>query len=94
MPSMLWLTELKQTTGGTEVLIDGRCLTLTGLSDFVANLQSSGYFQRSVEIVNSSTEASKATGEFIKFQIKAVFSAPPEGKPGTAAGESATKSGV
>ena len=81
MPPMLWLTELKQTAGANEVLIDGQCLTLTGLSDFVANLQSSGYFQRSVEIINSSSEARKGTGELIKFQVKAVFSPPADAAP-------------
>lgn len=81
MPPMVWLTELKQTAGANEVLIDGQCLTLTGLSDFVANLQSSGYFQRSVEIINSSSESRKGDGELIKFQVKAVFSAPADSAP-------------
>ena len=31
-------------------------MTLTGLSDFVANLEATGYFKRSVEIVSSQTE--------------------------------------
>src|SRR5215471_9514638 len=34
VPPMLWLTELKQNTA-TEVVIDGKCLSLTSLSDFV-----------------------------------------------------------
>ena len=42
LPPMLWLTELKET--GSDVVIDGRCVSLTGLSDFVANLEASGYF--------------------------------------------------
>src|SRR5436190_12194704 len=46
LPPMLWLTELKQTPTANEVLIEGRCLTLTGLSDFVANLERSGYFKK------------------------------------------------
>src|SRR5258708_2564110 len=37
LPSMLWLTEVKQT--GTDVVIDGRCLSPIGVSDFVANLE-------------------------------------------------------
>ena len=57
LPPMLWLTELKQTPVANEVVIDGRCTTLTGLSDFVGNLEASGYFKRSVEIVSSTTEA-------------------------------------
>src|SRR5205814_4034703 len=43
LPPMLWLTELKQTGG--DVVIDGRCTTLTGISDFVANLEASGFFK-------------------------------------------------
>src|SRR5215467_208 len=42
LPPMLWLTELKQ--AGDSVVIDGRCTALTSLSDFVGNLEASGYF--------------------------------------------------
>ena len=60
-----------------EVLLDGKSLSLTGLSDFVANLERSGYFQKSVEIVSSTTDTSGGPqGEVIKFQIKAVFKGP------------------
>jgi type IV pilus assembly protein PilN len=77
LPASLWLTEMKQTATANEVLIDGRSLSLTGLSDFVANLERSGYFQRSVEIVNSTTDTSGGPqGEVIKFQIKALFKNP------------------
>jgi type IV pilus assembly protein PilN len=74
LPPSLWLTEMKQTATPNEVLIDGRSLSLTGLSDFVANLERSGSFQKSVEIVNSTTDTSGGPqAEVIKFQIKAVF---------------------
>jgi type IV pilus assembly protein PilN len=89
LPPMLWLTELKQT--GNEVNIEGRCTTLTGLSDFVANLEGSGYFRRSVEIVSTQTEtqtqANQALPETIRFTVKAVFeppSAPPAVVPAAA----------
>jgi len=76
LPSSLWLTEMKQTATPNEVLIEGRSLSLTGLSDFIANLERSGYFQRSVEIVTSTTDTSGGPqGEIIKFQIKALFKA-------------------
>jgi type IV pilus assembly protein PilN len=75
LPPMLWLTELKQ--ADATVIIDGRCTTLTGLSDFVANLEASGYFKRSIEIVSTTTEAMpQAPGELIKFSIKAEFHVP------------------
>ena len=80
LPPMLWLTQLKQTPAANDVLIDGRSMTLTGLSDFIANLESSGYFQRSVEIVSSTTETTP-TGDMIKFQIKAIFQTPGSAKP-------------
>jgi type IV pilus assembly protein PilN len=89
LPPMLWLTELKQ-TGESVVTIEGRCSTLTGLSEFVANLEASGYFKRSVEIVSTVTESTQQSqGELIRFVIKAEFqmpSAPPQpAKPGVVA---------
>jgi type IV pilus assembly protein PilN len=77
LPPSIWLNEMKQTATPNEVLIDGRSLTLTGLSDFVANLEKSGYFQKSVEIVNSTADTTApALGEVIKFEIKAIFKGP------------------
>jgi Tfp pilus assembly protein PilN len=75
LPQMLWLTELKQT--GTDVLIDGKCTALTGLSEFVSNLEASGYFKRSIEIVDTKTETvGQPASELIKFTIKAIFQQP------------------
>lgn len=80
LPPMLWLTELKQT--GTDVQIDGNCTTLTGLSDFVANLEASGYFKRSIEILNTQTQPlAQPPGETIRFSIKATFQQPGDAKP-------------
>ena len=84
LPPMLWLTALKQT--GPDVIIDGKCTTLTGLSEFVSNLETSGYFKRSVEIVNTMTEAAAPpAGELIKFTIKGVFQQPEDAKPAAGA---------
>jgi type IV pilus assembly protein PilN len=81
LPQMLWLTELKQSTG-TDVVIDGKCTTLTGLSEFVSNLEASGYFKRSIEIIDTKTEMAGAPPtEIIKFSIKATFQQPGEAKP-------------
>jgi type IV pilus assembly protein PilN len=83
LPPMLWLVELKQT--GTDIVIDGKCTTLTGLSEFVSNLEASGYFKRSVEIVNTTTEAvAQPPSELIRFTIKGVFQQPDEAKPAVA----------
>src|SRR2546423_4699268 len=76
LPPMLWLTEVKQ-GGADDVTIEGKATTLTGLSDFVTNLEASGYFKRSIEIVNTTTEsASQPSSELIRFTIKAVFQQP------------------
>jgi type IV pilus assembly protein PilN len=75
LPSMLWLTALKQL--GPDVIIDGKCTTLTGLTEFVSNLEASGYFKRSVEIVNTTTEtAAPPANELIRFTIRGVFQQP------------------
>jgi type IV pilus assembly protein PilN len=93
LPAMLWLTELRQDPkADNDVLIDGRSTTLTGLSDFVANLEASGYFKRSIEIVTTTTETTTSPpGELIRFQIKAQFQQPGPPKPAAAAAK--TKAG-
>ena len=76
LPPMLWLTQLRQGDDPNEVVIQGRVTTLTGLSDFVGNLESSGYFRRSVEIVSTDAESDRSGGEIIRFNIKAQFQQP------------------
>jgi type IV pilus assembly protein PilN len=92
MPPMLWLTELKET--GTDVVIDGKSTTQTGVSDFVANLEASGYFKRSIEIVSTSSElATQQSAELVKFSIKAAFQPPADAKPVGAPVVPGTRSG-
>src|SRR4249919_3541976 len=90
LPQMLWLTELKQAPTGTDIIVDGKCTTLTGLSEFVSNLEASGFFKRSIEIVDTKTEmAGTPPSELIKFTIKAIFQQPgeaPQPAPATKAG--------
>lgn len=82
LPPMLWLTNLKQGATANEVVIEGSCMTMTGLSDFVANLEASGYFRRSVEIVSSQSDTIQmAPGQLIKFSIKALFQLPGQPAP-------------
>jgi type IV pilus assembly protein PilN len=82
LPPMLWLTELKQ--GATDVTIDGKCTTLTGISDFVANLEATGYFKRSIEIVSTTAETATAgagsNADLVKFSLKAIFQNPTDVK--------------
>jgi type IV pilus assembly protein PilN len=75
LPATVWLTELKQ--GADGITIDGRCTGLTSLSDFISNLEATGYFKRSIEIVSSQTEILNVPpGEVTKFSIKAQFQPP------------------
>ncbi|MGE3177537.1 MAG: PilN domain-containing protein [Vicinamibacterales bacterium] len=76
LPPLMWLTDLKQSANSPDVVIEGRCTGLTGLSDFVANLEASGYFRKSVEIVSTQVEGSSKAGEFIRFVLKAQFQTP------------------
>src|SRR5262249_14218062 len=39
VPTMLWLTELKQVND--DILIDGRCTNQTGVAEFISNLEAS-----------------------------------------------------
>jgi type IV pilus assembly protein PilN len=77
VPDMLWLTDLKQ--DGGELTIDGRCTSLTALSDFVGNIEHSPYFRRPVEILDSQvdpTAQAANAGELIKFSLKATYALP------------------
>lgn len=72
LPDMTWLTSVRQ--DGYNLTIQGRCLTLTSLSDFVGNLEASRYFQRPVEIVDSVVvNGSGATPDLIQFTIRGTF---------------------
>jgi type IV pilus assembly protein PilN len=94
LPEMTWLTGLRQS--GYDVTIDGRVLSLTSLSDFIGNLEASRYFQRPVEILESSVVPGDDTGpDLIQFSIRGTFqmagidSAPAE----TTKGQPAKKGG-
>lgn len=78
LPPMLWLTELKQAAANpNEVVINGKCTSLTALTDFVGSLEASGYFKKSVEIVNSQTETGAGpAAELVSFSIRALFQRP------------------
>jgi type IV pilus assembly protein PilN len=92
LPPMLWLTEMKQT--GDDVVIDGRTTVLTSLTDFVTNLEASGYFKKSIDIVNTVTEAGQGNAsELIKFTIKASFAQPTSPKAAPAGGRGARAGG-
>ena len=71
VPDRLWLSELKQT--GADFAMSGTTDSLTAVSDFVANLESTRWFKRPVEIVDSKVQTDAKAGDLIKFEIKAQF---------------------
>lgn len=90
LPDRLWLTQMQQVDH--DVKIEGRTTALTSLSDFVGNLESSGYFARPVEILDSQVEntsqaqaGAAATGDVVKFTVKGQFSMPGMSPPAAGA---------
>ena len=80
LPPMLWLVEVKQQ--GADVLVDGFSTTQTGVSDFVTNLEGSGFFRKSIEIVQTQTQPlQQPPGELVKFTLRARFQRPGEKAP-------------
>jgi len=82
VPERLWLTDLTQK--GDDILLAGMTTSLTGLSDFVANLETSTWFKKPVDIVDSQVMTDAKNGDIFKFSIKAVFynpEAPPPPPP-------------
>ena len=70
LPEAMWLTDLKQ--AANEITVEGRCTSLNSLSDFVSALETSGLFERPVEIVDSRVEAATpSTPELIRFSVRA-----------------------
>ena len=72
LPDMTWLTSVNQ--AGYTLTIQGRCLTLTSLSDFVGNLEASRYFARPVEIVDSAVVSGDGKSpDLIQFTVRGTF---------------------
>jgi type IV pilus assembly protein PilN len=72
LPEGMWLTRLQQ--AGYDVTIEGECLSLTALSDFVGNLEASLYFKRPVEIIDSEVvPARENRPDVIRFSVKGTF---------------------
>lgn len=87
LPPMVWLNGMRQDPKKPdEIGIEGHSTTLTGLSDFVNNLEATGYFKRSVEIVSTTTDTiAGPLDEVIRFQLRAIFQQPgaPAAAPAT-----------
>jgi type IV pilus assembly protein PilN len=95
LPERLWLTEIQQKGG--DFTVAGMTTSLTAVSDLIANLESTKWFKKPVEIVDSQVQPDAKTGDLFKFTLKAVFNdpdapaAPPKAAPKPAA---ATKAGA
>ena len=74
LPERLWLNELSQT--GSEFTLSGVTDSLTAVSDFVANLENTRWFQKPVEILDSQVQTDSTGADLIKFQVKAAFADP------------------
>jgi type IV pilus assembly protein PilN len=89
VPERLWLTDMTQK--GDDIILAGMTTSLTGLSDFVANLEGSTWFKKPIDIVDSQVMSDPKTGDMFKFSIKAVFNnpdapPPPPSAPATGRG--------
>jgi type IV pilus assembly protein PilN len=73
LPDRLWLVSMGQR--GADFTMDGRTTSLTALSDFVANLESSAWFKKPVEILDSQVEQG-ANGDLVRFAIRATTQNP------------------
>jgi type IV pilus assembly protein PilN len=86
LPERLWLVSMSQR--GVEFTVEGRTTSLTGVSDFVANLEASQWFKRPVEILDSQVDQSPA-GDMVRFTIRASSSNPEAPPPAPVAGRGA-----
>lgn len=82
VPDRLWFTEMAQ--NGNEITIAGMSTSLTGLSDFVTNLESSAWFKKPVDIIDSQNVSDPKTGDLVKFSVKATINNPDASVPVTA----------
>lgn len=80
LPDRLWLTQMQNQDSG-DVRVEGRTTSLTALSDFVGNLEASGYFIRPVEIIDSQVETQRdatagSASDVVTFTVRAQFAVP------------------
>jgi len=74
LPDRLWLTDLKQVGG--DFTLSGFAASLPSLSDFVASLESTKWFKRPVEILDSQVTEDKTAGDIVRFSIRATLNDP------------------
>ena len=74
LPDRTWLVELVQK--GNDVTMSGMTTSNMGVSDFVANLETSGWFKRPVDIIGTTTDSDPKVGELVKFEIRGAINNP------------------
>jgi type IV pilus assembly protein PilN len=84
VPDRLWLTGMTQK--GQEITLAGVTTSMTGLSDFVANLEASAWVQKPVDIIDSEMSSDPKSGDLVTFSVKATIRNPeaPAAPPPTA----------
>ena len=73
LPDGVWLSELQ--TEEDKIRLHGQALALTSLSDFMSNLEASGYFQPPVEMIESQLEETEQE-EVVRFELRAWYTRP------------------
>lgn len=86
LPDRLWLVSMAQ--HDRDFTFDCRTTSLTGVSDFVANLEASSWFKKPVELVDSTLDQTPQ-GPLVRFTIKATTENPDTPPPPPAAGRGA-----
>ena len=74
VPDRLWLTAMTQK--GQDITLAGLTTSMTGLSDFLANLEASTWFQKPVDIIDSEMSSDPKIGDLVKFSVKLTVSNP------------------
>jgi type IV pilus assembly protein PilN len=82
VPERLWLSDMTQT--GSDYTLNGFATNMTALTDFVGGIESTKWFKKPVEIVDSQVTSDAKSGDLVKFVIKASYfdpDAPPPAAP-------------
>jgi type IV pilus assembly protein PilN len=82
VPDRLWLADLKQ--AGNDFTLDGFATSMTALTDFVAGIESTKWFRKPVEIIDSQVTTDAKTGDLVRFVVRATYfdpDAPPPPAP-------------
>jgi len=86
LPDRLWLVSMAQR--GADFTLDCRTTSLTGVSDFVANLEASPWFKKPVELLDSQVDQTPQ-GPLVRFTIRATTDNPDAAPPPPPAGRGA-----